>query len=233
MSKTKKGFEQKVDKKTGKIIEILKNGEVTVCHAFSPETLERLKTAVDLAERGVGTREICSKLGITAAQFYRDLCVKGREELKKRYDAAIKPAPVKLDDQANKVIMMLHNGLSAKEACRNADLSLGQFYTWTRIHDDNLFAYHEAIDQRTTNVVDALYKTALEGNVSAQIFWLKNRDPKRWKDSSEVKNSGTLMLASKEENETELFVRENEDAREKLKEIFRAKKKFIEERLYS
>ena len=37
----------------------------------------------------------------------------------------------------------------------------------------------EASDER---VVDSLYKNALGGNVTAQIFWLKNRRPDQWRD---------------------------------------------------
>jgi hypothetical protein len=35
-------------------------------------------------------------------------------------------------------------------------------------------------------VSKSLYKTALEGNTTAQIFWLKNRQPKRWRDKQEI-----------------------------------------------
>ncbi len=39
----------------------------------------------------------------------------------------------------------------------------------------------------TTEVVeDALYSKALDGNVAAQIFWLKNRAPDTWRDLAEV-----------------------------------------------
>ena len=41
------------------------------------------------------------------------------------------------------------------------------------------------IDSRTQVVEDALYATALGGNVGAQIFWLKNRAKDRWKDKFE------------------------------------------------
>jgi len=41
------------------------------------------------------------------------------------------------------------------------------------------------MDSRTQTVEDALYATALAGNVAAQIFWLKNRAKDRWKDKFE------------------------------------------------
>ena len=32
-----------------------------------------------------------------------------------------------------------------------------------------------------------MYKSALEGNVTAMIFWLKNRRPDKWRDKQESK----------------------------------------------
>ena len=37
-----------------------------------------------------------------------------------------------------------------------------------------------------TLVANALYTSALEGNVTAQIFYLKNRSPNEWRDRREV-----------------------------------------------
>ena len=35
-------------------------------------------------------------------------------------------------------------------------------------------------------VENALYKSAINGNVSAMIFWLKNRKPNEWRDRKEA-----------------------------------------------
>ena len=35
-------------------------------------------------------------------------------------------------------------------------------------------------------VAQSLYNTALEGNTTAQIFWLKNRRSKQWRDKQEI-----------------------------------------------
>ena len=39
-------------------------------------------------------------------------------------------------------------------------------------------------------VKTSLYKQALDGNTTAAIFWLKNRDPERWRDKTEVAITG-------------------------------------------
>lgn len=39
-------------------------------------------------------------------------------------------------------------------------------------------------------VEDALYQSALNGNVTAQQVWLYNRDPHRWRDARRVEHTG-------------------------------------------
>ena len=41
----------------------------------------------------------------------------------------------------------------------------------------------ELTDQQVEN---ALYKSAVSGNVTAMIFWLKNRKPERWNDVNKL-----------------------------------------------
>jgi len=40
--------------------------------------------------------------------------------------------------------------------------------------------------QADGRVKQSLYQRALEGDVTAQIFWLKNRDPKNWGDKRQL-----------------------------------------------
>ncbi len=44
-------------------------------------------------------------------------------------------------------------------------------------------------------VQSALYKSAVGGNVTAMIFWLKNRQPKEWRDRREIEMSGAGDVA--------------------------------------
>ena len=43
-----------------------------------------------------------------------------------------------------------------------------------------------AIDMTTEEVAKKLYTEALAGNVTAMIFWLKNRQPSKWRDKPEL-----------------------------------------------
>ena len=63
----------------------------------------------------------------------------------------------------------------------------------------------EVVDYQVEN---ALLKNALEGNVTAQIYWLNNRKPKQWKNkrenetnSDEITKVEQLLNKIKEEAE--------------------------------
>ena len=49
-------------------------------------------------------------------------------------------------------------------------------------------ALDSAADTHNTKVVGALYKNAIEGNVSAQIFWCKTR--LGWREKTDIELSG-------------------------------------------
>lgn len=44
-------------------------------------------------------------------------------------------------------------------------------------------------------VTDALMESATSGNVTAQIFYLKNRDHENWKDRHDVQVGGTVSIS--------------------------------------
>ena len=52
----------------------------------------------------------------------------------------------------------------------------------------------EVVDYEVEN---ALLKNALSGNITAQIFWLKNRKPKQWKDKVEVEDESNKETLDK------------------------------------
>jgi len=78
----------------------------------------------------------------------------------------------------------LTGGVSISEACKAVNLSRDTIWRWRKkyIGFDNKIL--SIIDSRTQTVEDALYASALKGNVIAQIFWLKNRAKDRWTDKT-------------------------------------------------
>jgi len=79
----------------------------------------------------------------------------------------------------------LRSGVTIKDACKAVDLSRDTIWRWRKKWKGFNSKILSIIDSRTQTVEDALYGSALSGNVAAQIFWLKNRDRNRWKDRFE------------------------------------------------
>lgn len=98
----------------------------------------------------------------------------------------------------------LTGGVSISDACKAVNLSRDTIWRWRKkyIGFDNKIL--SIIDSRTQTVEDALYASALKGNVTAQIFWLKNRAKDRWSDRTTHEVSleltfANLMKAKKEQ----------------------------------
>ena len=47
-------------------------------------------------------------------------------------------------------------------------------------------------DTADREIENALFETAKAGNVTAQIFWLKNRKPKQWRDGKALEIAGNM-----------------------------------------
>lgn len=61
-------------------------------------------------------------------------------------------------------------------------VSCRTLYRWLQEDQRIADALREEKEFVDFKVENALYKTAMEGNVAAQIFWLKNRRPDRWRE---------------------------------------------------
>lgn len=91
------------------------------------------------------------------------------------------------------IIGAIRAGATMAVAAKVAGVSRNALYK--RLKRDKRFAeqMREAKDFADGAVVRALYKNATEqGNVVAQIFWLKNRDPENWRDRVEQEQSGEV-----------------------------------------
>lgn len=92
--------------------------------------------------------------------------------------------------------LCFYRGFTLKEVAQALGVDVSTVNRWKDAHQefkDALRAREDADDK----VVKSLHQTALEGNTSAQIFWLKNRDSKRWRDRQEVEHSGSIDLAAR------------------------------------
>ena len=65
----------------------------------------------------------------------------------------------------------------------------------------NKYQPNEASDER---VVESLYRNAINGNIAAQCFWLKNRRPSEWRDVQHLDQAiGTYIVADRPLTEQE------------------------------
>lgn len=76
----------------------------------------------------------------------------------------------------------VRNGATDEEIIKRLKIGKSAFYQYKREFSefsDTLKNTREEVDGRVEN---ALLQAALGGNTTAQIFWLKNRRPKVWRD---------------------------------------------------
>ncbi len=87
-------------------------------------------------------------------------------------------------------------GLTDIQIAENLGISKDTFYEYKKRYpdfSDSLKKGKEIIDYEVEN---ALLKNALDGNITAQIFWLKNRRPDKWKDKIDT-NKDTQNVIEK------------------------------------
>jgi hypothetical protein len=86
--------------------------------------------------------------------------------------------------KARTVCKSLKNGAGVYQSCHSAGISPTTLWNWRKEKPSFDRFINKLFEGRTQMVIDALYKKALEGNPTAQIFWLKNKAG--WKDDPVV-----------------------------------------------
>lgn len=77
------------------------------------------------------------------------------------------------------------DGLTDEQIAHNMGISRSTLSDWKIKYPDievTLKKEKEVVDYEVEN---ALLKNALSGNVTAQIYWLKNRKPDKWRERNE------------------------------------------------
>lgn len=88
----------------------------------------------------------------------------------------------------------LEGGVAISKACKEANISRHAIWEWRKKSKRFNKKVNSIIDSRTQSVEDALFASAIGGNVAAQIFWLKNRAKERWKDKFEYDIPGDINI---------------------------------------
>lgn len=79
------------------------------------------------------------------------------------------------------------DGLTEAQIAGNMGISARTLLNWKKKSVPILLALKRGKEVSDYQVENALFKSAVEGNVTAQIFWLKNRRPDKWRDKQDSK----------------------------------------------
>lgn len=98
----------------------------------------------------------------------------------------------------------LGNGEKIKKSCEAAGITEMTIWRWRKEYKLFNRQVLYILESRTQIVEDALFTNAINGNVAAQIFWLKNRAKDRWKDKFDYKvDLEEVIVVGAEEEEKE------------------------------
>ena len=81
------------------------------------------------------------------------------------------------------------DGLTDEQIAHNMGISAKTLFNWKQAHLPILQALKKGKEVVDYEVENALLRSALDGNTTAQIFWLKNRRPDKWRDKPEGGNN--------------------------------------------
>lgn len=82
------------------------------------------------------------------------------------------------------------DGLTYEQIAHNMGIDTSTLWDWRKDNATISNAIKKGREVVDYEVENALLKSALEGNTTAQIFWLKNRRKQQWRDKVEYENTG-------------------------------------------
>lgn len=87
------------------------------------------------------------------------------------------------------------DGLTEEQIAHNMGISRETLNQWKKQFSDISYTLKKGKEVVDYMVENALLKSAIGGNVTAQIFWLKNRKPDKWRDrrnADELEDASTV-----------------------------------------
>lgn len=86
------------------------------------------------------------------------------------------------------------DGLIEEEIAKRLGVAYSTFRRYKNEHQALLAALKTGKEEADYRVENKLYEKALEGDMTAIIFWLKNRRPDKFRDKREIEHSGNLEI---------------------------------------
>ncbi|MFR1698784.1 MAG: helix-turn-helix domain-containing protein [Anaerovoracaceae bacterium] len=90
------------------------------------------------------------------------------------------------------------DGLVDEQISHNMGIGASTLQTWKKEYQEIREALKKGKEVIDYQVENALLKKALEGDTTAQIFWLKNRRPDKWRDKQSIEISKPIDDTIKE-----------------------------------
>lgn len=97
------------------------------------------------------------------------------------------------------------DGLTDEQIAKNIGIATGTLYDWKNKYPEISDALKKGKEVADYEVENALFRNAMGGDTTAQIFWLKNRKPHKWRDRP-PDNSDDAFAAIR------MLVKSNEEA---------------------
>jgi transposase-like protein len=94
------------------------------------------------------------------------------------------------------------NGLTIEQIADNIGIVKSTLYEWMKKNSNISNALKIGREQADNIIENALFNKAKGGDVTAMIFWLKNRRSDRWREKREV--AGTLVNINYEDKLKEI-----------------------------
>ena len=89
------------------------------------------------------------------------------------------------------------DGLTDEQIAHNIGISTSTLNNWKNKYVEILESLKKGKEVIDYEVENALLQNALNGNITAQIFWLKNRKPKQWKDKVDIEGEANKETLNK------------------------------------
>lgn len=89
------------------------------------------------------------------------------------------------------------DGLTDEQIAHNMGINRATLYEWKKKYPDISEALKKGKEVVDIEVENALLKLALQGNITAIIYWLKNRIPDKWRDKPTTETTDILEKLDK------------------------------------
>mgnify|MGYP003252132933 FL=1 len=96
------------------------------------------------------------------------------------------------------IVGWARDGLTDEQISHNMGINTCTLYEWKKKYSNISEALKRGKEVVDYQVENALLKKALKGDTTAQIFWLKNRRPDKWRDKQNIEISKPIDDTIKE-----------------------------------